>query len=83
MGYIDELIFHLLDAQALVVAFFGHAHLLTMNYWSNELRTKDTSNLEELIIARTGWAHFWHCTSPLLALLLWVPATICDCSLPI
>ena len=59
MEYVDELIFNRLDGYAPDVAFFDKAYLMTMNYWSNELRTKDSCTLEEMILARTGWVHFW------------------------
>ena len=59
MEYVDELIFNRLDGYAPDVAFFDKAYLMTMNYWSNELRTKDNCTLEDMVLARTGWVHFW------------------------
>ena len=58
MEYLNELIFHRLDGQRPDIMFFNRAYLLTMNHWSNELRVTDCK-LEGLIVARTGWSHFW------------------------
>ena len=63
MEHLNDLIIHRLDGANPDVQFFNRAYLLTMNHWSNELRVADVQ-LEALVHARTGWAHFWTNYSP-------------------
>ena len=61
--YLNELIFHRLDAAAPDILFFNRAYLCSMNDWCNNLRTSDKT-LKELTEARSSWTHFWTNYSP-------------------
>ena len=58
MEELNDLIFHRLEGGRPDVRFFNRAYLLTMHYWSNQLRLTDCS-MESLVVAKTGWIHYW------------------------